>query len=546
MGNCNESVIFSTQRSNISIGKSRLSLSQRKRQFSTPVKGSSEDDFSDDDIIPASQKYVKPSKSNSFNTHNGNKKAKLDFCLEENEPELLVPKSPNIYEDVLLSPFPGNQSGSSTVRVTGLHSNCASFLLDNTSVTEAAAKTSEIQSPSNQKQDELDENSNNKASQSTILSFDLTPKPRHTFNITMDSSMASEERALRLLQTSFSANGNSKEDFIRHWVDSCPLEVDAGPMETQDLIDDPRQNNESSQVTLSSGSETQPLLNRSDNLILEMSSDDKLSHPMQEKRTVDDDEPVPSTSGVVSTCTASQTMITPIKQSTRNERNSSGSSKQTMLTDFFTPCAKTPAKVVPVGNVAQLKMRSFISELNQSADDEMSYTDMISETTTSFKSNPVEAKAQWSQLMSKMRGSAKNLKREMKQSDKRRSFVPAIEPSTSTKAEGSDAAASQRHCPFYKRIPGTNFAIDAFNYGRIPGVTCYFLSHFHYDHYRGLGKWLDKPLYCSQVTANLIQLKIKLAPHLIRVMPLNESRLVENIEVVLIDANHCPGKLTLL
>jgi len=52
--------------------------------------------------------------------------------------------------------------------------------------------------------------------------------------------------------------------------------------------------------------------------------------------------------------------------------------------------------------------------------------------------------------------------------------------------------------------------------------------------------------FYSKITANLVRLKMRAVSPMIRELPLNESRMIGNVEVVLIDANHCPGSVMFL
>lgn len=92
--------------------------------------------------------------------------------------------------------------------------------------------------------------------------------------------------------------------------------------------------------------------------------------------------------------------------------------------------------------------------------------------------------------------------------------------------------------PPYKILEGC-FAVDAFSFGDIDGVTHYFLTHFHADHYIGLKKSFQFPIYMTQITANLVIQFIKVDPKYIRVINFYETYVIGDTTstVVAMDAN---------
>lgn len=108
------------------------------------------------------------------------------------------------------------------------------------------------------------------------------------------------------------------------------------------------------------------------------------------------------------------------------------------------------------------------------------------------------------------------------------------------------SAKERRRCPFYKRIPYTNICVDAFNFAKEDNLQHYFLSHFHADHYIGMTKGFDKPIYCTPITARLVRHKFKVAPKYLKAHELNEPFYIGTTRCTFFDANHCPGAAIIL
>lgn len=104
------------------------------------------------------------------------------------------------------------------------------------------------------------------------------------------------------------------------------------------------------------------------------------------------------------------------------------------------------------------------------------------------------------------------------------------------------------YVPFYKRIPATPFTVDAFQYSSSPTQQyAWVLTHFHSDHYGGLSKdFNDGLIYCTPATAALVHMQLRVPTHFLRPIPLNKPTVVHDVELTMLDANHCPGAAMVL
>ncbi|XP_029429530.1 5' exonuclease Apollo-like [Rhinatrema bivittatum] len=102
-------------------------------------------------------------------------------------------------------------------------------------------------------------------------------------------------------------------------------------------------------------------------------------------------------------------------------------------------------------------------------------------------------------------------------------------------------------------IPNTPIAVDFWQIRKCNHARLFFLSHVHSDHTIGLSSTWHRPIYCSPLTAKILQLKIQVNSEWIH--PLEEGvphKLnldnfgKETLTVTLINANHCPGSVMFL
>ncbi|KAL3935950.1 MAG: hypothetical protein SGBAC_008637 [Bacillariaceae sp.] len=116
---------------------------------------------------------------------------------------------------------------------------------------------------------------------------------------------------------------------------------------------------------------------------------------------------------------------------------------------------------------------------------------------------------------------------------------------------GNSNYSSTRSCPLYKRITGTDFVCDGFQYAKSAKTNNHFLTHFHADHYGGITSgWSAGIIYCSVPTATLVSQQLGVDKKFIHPLPMLTPTVIQSrnkpITVTLLDANHCPGAVMFL
>ena len=121
-------------------------------------------------------------------------------------------------------------------------------------------------------------------------------------------------------------------------------------------------------------------------------------------------------------------------------------------------------------------------------------------------------------------------------------------------AGGGQPRAPPKQVPFEDLPPwqavlrAPRMVVDRFGIDYVYcGAAHWFLTHFHADHYKGLSKHFNGGiLYCTAVTAALVQLKLRVPPQNIATVPWDTPTPIAGVQVTMIDANHCPGAAMIL
>ncbi|PON61631.1 Receptor-like tyrosine-protein kinase [Trema orientale] len=145
-------------------------------------------------------------------------------------------------------------------------------------------------------------------------------------------------------------------------------------------------------------------------------------------------------------------------------------------------------------------------------------------------------------------GSSIDMKKVCNSSKEQSAVVKRSSGSGSKHAMGKNnvTKGKLKNPPSWCCVPGTPFRVDAFRYLR-GDCSHWFLTHFHMDHYQGLTKsFCHGKIYCSSITATLVNMKIGIPWDRLQVLPLNQKINIVGIDVTCVDANHCPGAIILL